>query len=100
MFLTAYCAECPHIIEYKFRKQVQPMSNEREVRTERRGAYTVTHISPRYENEDKQEAERQRIARQMVEGYIALYKCPKAIWLLKGCRFSGIPFYTFTERSI
>lgn len=55
------------------------MSNEREVRTERRGAYTVTHVSPRYEDKDKQEAERQRIARQMVEGYIALYKCPKAI---------------------
>lgn len=55
------------------------MSNEREVRTERRGEYTVTHVSPRYEDKDKQEAERQRIARQMVEGYIALYKCPKAI---------------------
>ena len=55
------------------------MSKERETRTERRGAYTVTHISPIYENKDKQEAERQRIARQMVEGYIALNKCPKAV---------------------
>ncbi len=55
------------------------MSNEREVRTERRGGYTVTHISPRYDDKDKQEAERQRIARKMVEGYIALSKCPEAV---------------------
>lgn len=48
------------------------MSKQKNIRTETRGAYTVTHISPDYENEAKYEAERQRIARELVEGYIAL----------------------------
>ena len=55
------------------------MSNNRNVRTEQRGAYTITHISPNFDSADKQEAERQRIAREMVEGYIALAKNHKAI---------------------
>lgn len=48
------------------------MKNECNSCTERHGAYTVTHISPQFENKSKQEAELQRIARKMVEGYIAL----------------------------
>ena len=48
------------------------MKNQYNSSTEKHGTYTVTHISPKFEDKTQQEAELQRIARKMVESYIAL----------------------------
>ena len=48
------------------------MTSESNSCVQRYGEYTIVHISPTYENESQKEAERQRIARQVVEDYIAL----------------------------